>query len=53
MSRGISVGGPTSVTRAPISSRPWMFERATREWATSPTIATCSDSSVPRAVRIV
>ena len=30
-----------------------MFERATREWLTSPTIATCSASSGPRAARIV
>ena len=28
-----------------------MFERATREWVTSPTMATCSESSVPFAVR--
>jgi hypothetical protein len=52
-SRGISVGGPTRVTFAPISRSPWMFERATREWATSPTMATCSESSDPRAARIV
>ena len=42
--RGISGGGPTSVTRAPISASAWMFERATREWRTSPTIATCRPS---------
>ena len=42
--RGISGGGPTSVTFAPISANAWMFERATREWRTSPTIATCRPS---------
>src|SRR5919206_391088 len=42
--RGRSAGGPTSVTRAPISTSAWTFERATREWRTSPTIATCSPS---------
>ena len=41
MPRGISVGGPTSSTSAPIIAKPWMFERATRECSTSPTIATC------------
>ncbi len=30
-----------------------MFERATREWLTSPTMATCRASSGPRAARIV
>ena len=51
--RGISGGGPTSVTRAPISVSAWMFERATREWSTSPTIATCSPSTGPTCSSIV
>ena len=51
--RGISAGGPTSVTCAPISVSAWMFERATREWSTSPTIATCSPSTGPTCSSIV
>src|SRR6266511_1236527 len=51
--RGISDGGPTSVTRAPISASAWMFERATRECRTSPTIATCRPSMRPNACWIV
>src|SRR5215213_3951912 len=47
--RGISDGGPTSVTRAPISARAWMFDRATREWRTSPTIATWRPSIFPNS----
>ena len=51
--RGISGGGPTSVTWAPISVSAWMFERATRECATSPTMATCRPSMRPSSLRIV
>src|SRR5712692_3921760 len=51
--RGISGGGPTSVTRAPIRTSAWMFERATRECRTSPTIATCSPSILPSSSSIV
>ena len=46
MPRGISVRGATSRTRAPSLARHRMFERATRECAMSPTIATSSPSSV-------
>ena len=35
------------MTCAPISASAWMFERATRECSTSPTIATCSPSTGP------
>ena len=52
-SRGISVGGPTSVTCAPIVRRPRMLDRATRECSTSPTMATWRPSSAPSAARIV
>ena len=38
--RGSSVGGPTSVVRAPTSASASTSDRATREWRTSPTIAT-------------
>ena len=51
--RGISVGGPTSVTRAPHITSAWMSERATREWSTSPTIATCRPSIRPSSCCIV
>ena len=37
----MSVGGPTSVVRAPTSASASISERATRECRTSPTIATC------------
>jgi hypothetical protein len=40
MPRGISVSGATRRTRAPSLARHRMLERATREWAMSPTIAT-------------
>ena len=53
MPRGISGGGPTSVTSMPISRKPAMLERATRECSTSPTIATCTPSSRPSASRMV
>ena len=46
-------GGPATRTRAPSVVRRWMFERATREWTTSPTIATVAPSSVPSASRRV
>ena len=51
--RGRSGGGPTSVTRAPSRISAWMFERATREWRTSPTIATWSPSMRPNCSWIV
>src|ERR687888_208840 len=51
--RGRSAGGPTSVTRAPISTSACTFERATREWRTSPTIATCRPSMRPSSSWIV
>ncbi len=47
--RGSSVGGATSVERAPTSASAWTSERATRECNTSPTIATCNSSSRPNA----
>ena len=46
-------GGPATRTRAPSVSRQWMFERATREWTTSPTIVSSTPSSVPSASRSV
>ena len=54
MPRGISVGGPQTVTFAPIFWKAWMFERATREWVTSPTIQMLRPSSVaePLAQRV-
>ncbi len=52
-SGGISVGGPTSVTSAPIFTRPKLRERATRECMTSPTIATRRPSIRPNRSRIV
>ncbi len=52
-SRGISPGGPISVTRMPQRANAIMFERATRECMTSPTIATCRPSRWPTALRIV
>ncbi len=54
--RGMSGGGPTSVTFAPMSRNAWMFERATRECRTSPTIAMWRPSSrsiEPRSSTIV
>ena len=36
--RGIRVGGPARVTRAPIAEKASAQERATRLWRTSPTI---------------
>ena len=50
---GISVGGP--IRRMRFSMRPSrkMFERATREWAMSPQIATVSRDSVPLRRRMV
>src|SRR5205085_6110173 len=52
-SRGTSVLGPTSVTRAPSLSRPKIFDRATRLNRMSPTIATRSPEMLPRFSRIV
>ena len=49
----ISVGGATSVTSAPIFTSAKERERATREWSTSPTIATFRPSRRPRRSRIV
>ena len=51
--RGISVGGPASVTCAPIVWKARMFERATRECRTSPTIQICAPSSEPSRRRSV
>jgi hypothetical protein len=45
--RGISVGGPQTVTSQPIRVKASTFERATRLWSTSPTIQTFSPSSDP------
>ncbi len=45
--RGISVGGPHTVTSQPIRVKARMFERATRLWSTSPTIHTFRPSSEP------
>ncbi len=53
MPRGISVGGPANVTRAPIFWKARMFERATREWATSPTIQMEAPSIGPTRRRSV
>ena len=47
-SAGINVGGPTTRTWLPIAVSRWMLERATRECATSPQIATVSPSSRPQ-----
>ncbi len=52
-SGGISVGGPTSVTSAPILTSANESDRPTRECSTSPTIATRSPSSRPSRSRIV
>ena len=51
--RGISVGGPQTVTWAPIFWKARMFERATRECRTSPTIQMLRPSRPPRRVRSV
>ena len=50
---GMSVAGPTSRTRFSILPSRMRFERATREWAMSPQIATVSRCSRPLARRIV
>ena len=52
-SRGTSVLGPTSVTRAPSFRSAKMFERATRLKRMSPTIATCSPAIDPFFSRMV
>ena len=49
---GRSGGGPTSVTRAPTRCSAWISERATREWSTSPTIATWRPSRRPSSTCI-
>ena len=51
--RGISVGGPHTVTWQPIRPKARMFERATRLCSTSPTIHTFSPSSRPSRRRSV
>ncbi len=48
MPRGINVGGPATVTLAPMRWKARMSERATREWATSPTIQMFAPSIEPR-----
>src|SRR2546426_6078106 len=50
---GMSVGGPESVTPAPSAGSAWTFERATREWRMSPTIAIRLLASDPRRARSV
>ena len=52
-SRGISVGGPHTVTSQPIRVKARMFERATRLCSSSPTIQTFLPSSVPTRRRSV
>src|SRR5438093_50549 len=49
----MSVGGPATVTVMPSLRMPWMFERATRLCAMSPTIATLSPSKWPLCSRMV
>ena len=49
----MSVGGPQTVTFAPIFWKARMFERATREWVTSPTIQIARPSSPPELLRSV
>ena len=53
MPRGISVGGPASVTLAPIFWKAMMSLRATRLCRTSPTIQMFRPSSAPRRSRSV
>src|SRR6266446_7160505 len=50
---GMSVEGPPTRTRAPSFERQWMFDRATRLWWMSPTMATVFPSSVPQRSRSV
>ena len=45
--RGISVGGPQTVTSQPMREKARMPERATRLWSTSPTIQMRRPSSDP------
>jgi hypothetical protein len=47
MPAGISVGGPHTVTAAPIFPKARIPDRATREWSTSPTIQIRRPSSGP------
>src|SRR6267378_141234 len=51
MPAGISVEGPPTRTVAPSLLKQWMFERATRLCAMSPTMATVLPSSVPQRSR--
>src|SRR3954468_15150173 len=53
MPRGISVGGPQTVTSQPILVKARTFDRATRECRTSPTIQTLVPSSEPTRRRSV
>ena len=53
MPSGIMVGGPETVTLAPILVSPMILERATRLWAISPIIATFNPSIRPFRCRIV
>ena len=53
MPLGTRVGGPQRITWAPSLVRPQMFERATREWAMSPSRPTVRPSIRPLARRIV
>jgi len=53
MPRGMSVGGPHTVTSQPIFVKARMFERATRECMTSPTIQSFAPSSDPSRRRSV
>ena len=53
MPLGTRVGGPQRITLAPSLVRPQMLERATREWAMSPSRPTVRPSIRPLARRIV
>ena len=50
---GTRVGGPQRMTFAPSLSSPQIFDRATREWAISPSKPTVRPSICPLARRIV
>ena len=51
--RGISVGGPQTVTSAPMAPKASTLERATRLCSTSPTIQIRLPSSEPSRCRSV
>ncbi len=53
MPRGMSVGGPQTVTWQPMRVKARMPDRATRLCSTSPTIQTRSPSSAPTLRRSV